>query len=213
MQAGQFVTCLALLALLELLRRRRSNWAVDMPPHFAFSHADDLYLERADDRLLVLAGLVLARGEKFAPASLRFVLVISAALIACLEPMLLDLTQLGAHGRVVVGGSRAAHAMARIPLAVVAGRVAVGRPLLHLEAAVRCHANLSRPRAAHLRGVEIWSFGWRGDMTAKIWGLRLRRLLDTVPARDRAAEGLAVPPYSGLIVVASLLSLCCWGDL
>jgi hypothetical protein len=209
-QAGQCVIGLALLSTLELLRRRRGNW-----PWISLLISPFLMMTTCTWNvpmlgIIILAVLVIAHFQKLRPASHGFVLVVAGGLIAFLEPMLADVLNwepVGGFG-LVDGNLRTQGlefasqwwpvGLPWIALFSIWKRLSAVTRILLILAPLTCVV------------VEIVGFGWRGDMTAKIWGCVFSAcwmiFLPEV-ARQRAWPFRVI---LALVVAACLLSLCYW---
>ncbi len=210
-QAGQFVTCFTLLSLLEMLRRRRANW-----PWICLILSPFLILTTCTwvapvVGVVAVAGGAIALWKKRAPIGWGFVLITAGLLVACFEPMLVDILEWEPP-------------LAEVDFLDPALRTQwieflvqwwiLLLPALALLFAWKWISPITRvylivlPPA--LAAMEIWTFGWRGDMTEKIWSCLFAggwMLFLPEIARMRAW------PFRGILVLvgaACAVSLCFW---
>jgi hypothetical protein len=205
---GQLVVCFTILSLLEIVRRRKSNW-----PWICLAVSPLLMLTTCAWGLplivlLVAAGLIVCWRMKIRPENLNSVLVFSMGLLVLLEPMLVyflnwHFQQLywatGLHTQfteflilwwplflpwlALLFIWKRLHPVVRIVLVVV--------PIAFVM-------------------VEIWNIGPRYDMTAKCWGMIYAAAWITFLPVVAMQRTCFFRTLLALIILASALSLGFW---
>jgi hypothetical protein len=206
---GQFLTAFSILCLLELLRRKRTNWPwiclVITPLLMLLSCAWGTLLAG----VFMLCGLGGCWRMKIAPQDWRFVLMVGAGLVLCLVPMLTYfLTSPMPECSLVVGQRHTQWAEFLVQWwPIYIPWLALLFIWKRLSPAVRI-IHVVTPLA--FLGVELYNFGARFDMTGKFWGFIFGAawlVFFPVIAAQRAVifRFLLV-----LLMISSGLSFCFW---
>jgi len=210
MIAGQLVFCFVLLALIELLRRKQTNW-----PWICVAISPFLIVTTCTWGLpmvgfIVLSGLIVCVRTKIVPANLSFVLAASAGLMVLLEPMLSYFLQAPSPAvKLVPHGLHTQWPEFLLQWwPVFIPWLALCCIWPRLSQATRIVLVMT-PLA--FAGVEIFNINWRSDMTGKTWGMIYAAawvMFLPVIAREKALLFRAILV---LVVINCALSLCFWG--
>jgi hypothetical protein len=209
-QTGQLIICFSLLSLIEVLRRKRTNW-----PWICLGISPFLMLTTCTwgvpmAGFIVLSGLIACFWMKIVPENSRLVLAVFAGLVALVEPMLSYFLQWSLPATVSLAESDMHTELPEflaqwwpvfipwIALCLTWKRLS---PTTHIVL-------IMTPLA--FAWVEIWNFGWRGDMTAKSWGIIYASAW--IVFLPEIARQRRWPFRVILILIASTcaLSLCFW---
>jgi hypothetical protein len=209
-QAGQLAICFLILAMIELLRRRRTN-----TPWICLVLAPLLMLTTCTWGVpmclfLVAAALIAAHRMKIAPRHPVFVVAAGVALVALMEPMLiyfLNWVPLAAHLKLATG-------LHTEPTEFFTQWWPIYLPLLALAFAWKRLHPVTRivmiMVIVAFAAVETWDYGERVDTTGKTWGLIYAGGWAVFIPEIARRKGWPFRPLFVLIAVASVLTLGYW---
>ena len=208
-QAGQLLVCFAILALIELVRRKRTNW-----PWVSLALAPILILVTCTWGLpiilfLAAGGLIFCRRARIAPANLTVVLAMAAGLAVLLERMLVYFLEV-----VPINSLTWSTGLHTQVLEFMVQWWPVYLPWLALflvwrriHPATRIVLIMS-PLA--FAGLEIWNFGQRFDSTSKYWGLVYVAAWVTFLPEVVRQKAWPFRLILAFVVVNAVLSLAFW---